>query len=127
MKYLIDTHTVLWFLNGNKELSSKAKGIIEDQENEINLSIASLWEIAIKESLGKLNFPKDLNDVVNDIEELNINILNIKKEHILELLKLEFFHKDPFDRVIISQAKLEKLKIIGKDEIFDKYNVKRIW
>lgn len=114
-------------MNGNKELSKKAKEIIEHEENEINLSIASLWEIEIKESLGKLDFPKDLNEIIKNIEEININILGIKKDHILELLNLKFFHKDPFDRLIIAQANIEKLTIIGKDEIFDKYKIERIW
>ena len=128
MKYLLDTHALLWITTDDPKLSKKAKNIYLDAENEILLSIASIWELAIKSSIGKITFQKDLDDFVDvHIKGNNIEILKIELPHVLRIEKLPFHHRDPFDRLIIAQAIEDNLKILGADNTFDKYKVKRIW
>ncbi|MBK8703399.1 MAG: type II toxin-antitoxin system VapC family toxin [Saprospiraceae bacterium] len=131
MKYLLDTHTFLWFNEGSPELSSYAKAVIEDIENEIFISIASLWEISIKTSLGKLTIAGTYDTVINDVIENEIGVLPINFAHTIIQNKLPFHHRDPFDRMIISQAIVENMDLLSKDEIFDHYlantHIKRCW
>jgi PIN domain nuclease of toxin-antitoxin system len=128
MKYLLDTHSLLWITTDDPKLSKKAKKIYLDAENEILLSIASIWELAIKSSIGKITFQKDLDNFVDvHIKGNNIEILKIELPHVLRIEKLPFHHRDPFDRLIIAQAIEDNLKILGADSAFDNYKVKRIW
>lgn len=128
MNYLLDTHTFLWFLEGNNTLSSKARIIIENADNTIYVSIASIWEIAIKISISKLKLSVNLEEVKTEIVKNNFEILPLDFEHIIELTNLEQIHKDPFDRIIISQAISEKCTIVSKDSNFDFYNnVNVLW
>ena len=128
MNYLLDTHTFLWFLEGNNSLSFKARIIIENADNTIYVSIASIWEIAIKISISKLKLSVNLEEVKTEIVKNNFEILPLDFEHIIELTNLEQIHKDPFDRIIISQAISEKCTIISKDSNFDFYkNVNVLW
>jgi len=108
-------------------LSEEAKALIEDDENELMLSIASVWEMAIKTSLGKLMLAQPFDKLPAHIEQNKIAILPITVEHTIRLAKLPFHHRDPFDRLIIAQALVEKLPIIGIDATFDAYGVKRLW
>lgn len=126
--YVLDTHTLLWFLNGDVQLSSKAKETIVAPQNKCFISIASLWEIAIKIKLGKLTLQFDLQELALHLNRSNIELLPIAFEHILETMDLEDQHRDPFDRIIIAQAKFEKLVIITKDTNFHKYqSIKLLW
>lgn len=128
MDYLIDTHTLLWIVTDSPQLSELSKKLYLDSENKIVISMASIWELAIKSSLNKLNFEKSLEDFVyNHIINNNIQILNIELAHILRVENLPFHHRDPFDRLIIAQQIENNLAIIGADKIFDKYGVKRVW
>jgi PIN domain nuclease of toxin-antitoxin system len=128
MNYLLDTHVFLWFLDGNANLSKKARSAIEKASNKNFVSIASIWEIAIKMSLGKLKLDVKIEDLKTEILKNNFEILPLDFEHIIELSELEEIHKDPFDRVIISQAISERLTIISKDSNFGLYkNVKVYW
>ncbi|KPA14791.1 twitching motility protein PilT [Candidatus Magnetomorum sp. HK-1] len=127
MKILIDTHTLLWFLSNDVKLSEKAKKIIENSKNDVFVSIASFWEISIKLSLSKLVLDIPFELLFVESENLGIQILQIKKEHLIYLTKLPFFHKDPFDRIIICQGIIEDTAIISIDEKFDEYKVERIW
>lgn len=129
MKILLDTHTFLWFIGGNLKLSNTARKLIEDQANDRILSVASIWEIAIKVNIGKLKLNMSFTSLVKDhIQGNAINLLTILPEHLDCLLLLPFHHKDPFDRLIISQGKTEDTTILSKDEIFDEYNeIKRLW
>jgi PIN domain nuclease of toxin-antitoxin system len=128
MKYLLDTHTFLWFITDSSSLSSEAKRLIEDNDNEILLSVASLWEIAIKVSLGKLTLIQPFAVFMSEQIRLNaIVLLNISVEHTSVVATLPFHHRDPFDRLLIAQATVEQLPIISADQIFDSYNVQRLW
>ncbi|MBS1797778.1 MAG: type II toxin-antitoxin system VapC family toxin [Acidobacteria bacterium] len=131
MQYLVDTHVFLWFVGNAKELSKTAQGVIEDGNNEIFISIASLWEISIKTALGKLSIKGNYESVIDDITDNSIQILPINFPHTVEQNRLPFHHRDPFDRIIVSQAIVEKMNLISADTVFDDYlngiPVKRIW
>lgn len=121
MNYLLDTHTFLWFLEGNTNLSNKARKTIENLNNINFISIASIWEIAIKLSISKLRLDIKLEELKTEILKNDFEILPLDFEHIIELTNLEQIHKDPFDRIIISQAIYEKFTIISKDSNFSLY------
>jgi PIN domain nuclease of toxin-antitoxin system len=128
MNYLLDTHTFLWFINDDTSLSSTAKALIEVPENTIYLSVASIWEMAIKVSLDKLEMPSPFPDFIDEqLDENTIVLLNIRTVHTGIVATLPFHHRDPFDRLIIAQSKVEDIPIIGKDAIFDDYGIKRLW
>lgn len=128
MKYLLDTHTLLWIVTNDKQLSIKAKRYFLNKKNEIYLSMASLWEMAIKISLKKLKINQSLEEFCNEhIIGSNIKILDIKIEHLAKLESLKFKHRDPFDRMLACQCTEENMAIISKDKVFNKYSVKRIW
>ena len=131
MKFLIDTHTFLWFVAGAENLSKTAKEHIANNDNQIFISIASLWEMAIKNSLGKLDINGGYETVINDVIANDIQIVAINFQHTLIQNKLPFYHRDPFDRIIIAQAIAEKIDLISIDTVFDDYfkteQVKRIW
>ena len=127
MDLLLDTHSLIWFLNGDEKLSDKAKFAIEDPKNSKIVSIASIWEIAIKISLGKFKFPKGFKHFLDMVEDNGFEILPKTFEHALELSSLEFIHRDPFDRLLISQCIADKLIIVTKDNNIKKYKIKTIW
>lgn len=131
MQYLLDSHTFLWYISGNSDLSSKAKSIIETENSELLISIASLWEISIKYGLGKLEINGTYDSIAEDLMENDIEILPIDFVHTKVQANLPLHHKDPFDRILISQALSENIDIIGKDEVFDLYFkdglTQRIW
>ena len=114
-------------MEGDVFLSTNAKTAREDEQNTKYVSTASLWEIAIKISLGKLLLKKPLEEFLDNLSQTNINILPLKFSHFLRISKLEFIHKDPFDRIIICQSLEENLRIIGKDPNFPAYGVNLFW
>jgi PIN domain nuclease of toxin-antitoxin system len=128
MNYLLDTHTFLWFINDDPALSATAKALIENPDNAIHLSVASVWEMAIKTSLGKLEMPSPFADFIDEqLRENSITLLDIRTTHAGGVVRLPFHHRDPFDRLIIAQSKSEDMPIIGKDVIFDDYGIDRLW
>ncbi|RKU25068.1 PIN domain nuclease [Candidatus Poribacteria bacterium] len=128
MRYLLDTHTLLWLFADDKRLSDSARELIESQSNDIFISIASLWEVAIKVSIGKLTLDKPFEQVFPEELRLNnIEILDITVDSLIKLTTLPYHHRDPFDRLIIAQALVEKLPIIGVDRNFEPYGVSREW
>lgn len=128
-KFLLDTHTFLWFITANPKLSHDARLLIEDMTNKRLLSIASLWEMTIKASQGKLKLSMPFADLVTtQIQGNAINLLSITPEHLKVMFTLPFRHKDPFDRLLIAQAMTETIPIISKDAIFQQYDdIQVIW
>lgn len=127
MSYLLDTHTFIWFLEGSDQLSSKARKAIES-ENAINyVSIATLWEMAIKISLKKLELNMPFEFISDKIAQNGFQILPIAINDTLTLSTLPFHHRDPFDRIIITQCINNKLIAISKDQFFDSYSITTIW
>ena len=128
VRYLIDTHTLLWFITEDEELSDRARRLILDSSSEIFLSVASLWEIAIKVNIGKLALDKPFNQLFPDeLDSHGIEILNITINSLIQLTTLPFHHRDPFDRLIIAQALDEGISVISVDSAFDPYGVSREW
>ena len=128
MKYLLDTHTLLWFLKGDKKLRDKARQLIDSPHNAKFLSIVSLWEIAVKVSLGKLVLDKSFERLFPEqLYFSRIEILDITVDSLIKLTTLPFHHRDPFDRLIIAQALVEGIPIIGADAAFDAYGISREW
>lgn len=128
MPALLDTNAFLWFISGSDRLSSKARNYIADFENDLVISAASLWEIAIKTSLGKLELLSPFDQLLpSQLEKNAIAILSIELTHLTKTIDLEFHHRDPFDRLIIAQGITEKIPIITSDAVFAKYPVDIIW
>lgn len=127
MNYLLDTHTLIWYLNGDKNLSSDSKIAIDNPENSKFVSIASIWEIAIKISLKKLFLSVSIEELIEAIDKSQINVLEIRIPHLVQISKLEYIHRDPFDRLLVSQAILESMVLITKDENIKKYNAETLW
>ena len=128
MKALLDTHSFLWFIAGNGRLSRKAQDVILDLDNELILSMASLWEMAIKTSLGKLEFTRPFNEFIPaQLVTHEITTLSVEWPHVNKVVTLPFHHRDPFDRLIIAQAMTENLPIITDDSFFRQYAVNIIW
>lgn len=127
MQYLLDTHSFLWFINGDNLLSDKARHHIENPNNDRFISIASFWEIAIKLNLNKLQLDMSFHDLYREAEKNGFDILSITIAHTEKIRELDLNHRDPFDRMIISQAIVDKLTIIGKDPNFQKYPIKELW
>jgi PIN domain nuclease of toxin-antitoxin system len=124
---LLDTHTLIWYINGDPELSQTARTAIEANDTINFVSIASLWEMAIKISLGKLNLKTPFNQIGRQIEANGFEVLPVTFEDTLTLSTLQFHHRDPFDRIIIVQGFNNGLTLISKDKNFDLYKAKVIW
>lgn len=128
MNILLDTHAFLWFVDDNPRLSQAARVLIEAEDSQPFLSMASLWEMAIKISLGKLQLEQPYEAFVPQQLALNgIGILNFSLEHIAEISHLPFHHRDPFDRMIAVQSRTEKMTLVSADTSFDAYEVERVW
>jgi PIN domain nuclease of toxin-antitoxin system len=127
MNILLDTHTFIWFFNGDEQLSFKARKLIEDSKTKKFVSIASIWEVAIKIGLKKLVFDGNTSEIIELIEKNGFQILPISVNHITAYETLEFVHRDPFDRILVAQAIVEKMTIITKDENIQNYRVKTNW
>ena len=128
MRFLLDTHTLLWCFNLSRLLTPRARLLIEDGNNEILVSAASAWEIATKVRLGKLPTGEELaGDLGKYLAQLGFEELPISIDHAVRAGRLPGEHRDPFDRMLIAQAQAEDLKIISNDRIFDAYHVQRVW
>ena len=128
MNILLDTHAYLWFVGGDERLSATARNAIENPENLKIISAASLWEITIKHGLGKLELRSGLRPVLMDLISSNgFDLLSIETGHLLELSELPMQHRDPFDRLLIAQAKADGLTVCSADRIFAKYGISILW
>lgn len=120
-RFLLDTHIFIWLIEGNKRLPKELIESLKDPNITLFLSIASIWEIAIKSVAKKLRVPRNLEVV---IKEAGITVLPIELPHVFATAKLALKHKDPFDRMLVAQAQIEKLTIITVDEKIKKYDVR---
>ena len=127
MPFILDTHTFLWFVAGDKQLPLTLKEKIKDINQTCFISVASFWEIAIKIQIGKLKLDFSLEELYRFAERNQIEIIQINEKHLLKLIELDLFHSDPFDRLIISQAITEKLIVLSRDKEFKKYKIKQQW
>ena len=128
MKLLLDTHVFIWWASEPERLSPKVLSLCEDSGNIMILSVASVWEMQIKTQLGKLKIAFPLSDLIrSQRQKNNIEILPIELKHVLELQNLPAHHNDPFDRLLIVQAKAEGALLVSKDKAFKKYKTKLLW
>lgn len=128
MRILADTHTFLWFVTDAPQLSVKAKTLLEAPDTERFFSLASVWEIAIKTSLGKLTLRKPLEEFPPEQLAANrFTLLNIATEHALRVASLLWHHRDPFDRMLVAQCLTENLPLVSSDDTLDAYGIKRLW
>jgi PIN domain nuclease of toxin-antitoxin system len=128
MQLLLDTHSFIWWSINSEKLSVTGQDLLFDRNNRLFLSVASVWEMQIKLQLGKLQLNPSLQELIkNQITINNLEILSIDLAHIWTLATLIHYHKDPFDRLLISQSITEIMPILSIDEIFDRYPVQRIW
>ena len=124
MRYLIDTHILLWFFSADKQLKNNKREIINNTDNEIFISIISLWEIAIKLSIEKLKIEYDFEELTELLQKHDIKVIGISYPQTKIVKDLPFHHKDPFDRMLIAQAISENLTIITEDQYFKSYEAK---
>lgn len=124
MKYIIDTYILLYWLDDPNQITLEVRNLLESSDNKVYFSMASVWEMMIKKSIGKLNFPANLKEMLSTED---IEILSIEFEHLEQIQNLAWHHKDPFDRLIIAQAKYENLKIITNDQVFKNYTEQIFW
>jgi len=128
MRFLIDTHVFLWFINADDRLSPAVRAAIEEPENEVLLSIVSVWEIAIKTSIGKLHLAKPFSELIPaQIVENEVELVPIHMEDLKVVATLPIHHRDPFDRLLIAQGIRQGVAIASDDASFAYYAVSRFW
>lgn len=127
MRVLVDTHALLWYLQADPNLSTLAMNTIESKDNDVFVSIASLWEIAIKLGLNKLEIQRPFEHLEIDLQRLDIKILPIAFSDVQIYRSLPIHHRDPFDRILIAQSIENALIIITRDTLFEPYSVELMW
>jgi PIN domain nuclease of toxin-antitoxin system len=128
VRLLLDTHAFLWFITNDQQLSATATALIADPNNEILISPASYWETAIKISIGKypLSTPYE-TFITQGIHGNGFKILPIEPRHTAVLTTMPFHHRDPFDRLLVAQAQVERIAVVSNDGMLDQYGVNRVW
>ena len=124
MRILLDTHAVVWYLDGNEKLLPNHRHLIVDSRNDVFVSTATIWELAIRISIVKLETPKSLSEILATLQKQGFDILPIMPGHTLQVTALPFHHRDPFDRMLIAQALVEHLSLITYDDACKSYGVK---
>ena len=128
MKLLLDTHAFLWFIEGNPKMPPSTRSLIEDPVNQSFVSIASLWEMAIKISLQKLKLGQPFNRLIpQQLARNGFGLMQIGISHVAGLISLPFHHRDPFDRLLIAQAIAERMPVVSRDVVFESYGITRLW
>lgn len=127
MKYLLDTHALIWYSENDPKLPQKVKELFYNSNDEFYISIATIWEMSIKIKKGTLIINRNFDEVIDFIFLSGFKFLPISYQHTKELLKLPFYHKDPFDRMLVTQTIYEDMTILSKEDLFDSYGVKRYW
>jgi PIN domain nuclease of toxin-antitoxin system len=127
VKVLLDTHALLWWFQEDPSLSSKARRTLAAIDNQVFVSTATVWEMAIKNRAGKLEIPELLDELDAKLVDEGMQVLPISLDHAVRAGALPVHHKDPFDRMLVAQAQVENLSVISSDAIFEKYGIRRIW
>ena len=127
MRLLLDTHTIIWYIWDDSRLPVHIRQMIKDDSNTVYVSMISLWEMSIKSRKGKLDLHRSLADIVRSLHNNGFRLLTIRLNHIYRLDTLALYHNDPFDRMLIAQSLADGFTLVGCDEIFDRYDVRRLW
>lgn len=128
LKLLLDTHALLWWWMEDERLPAAALAVIDDPESEVHVSIATVWEIAIKHGIGKLALDdRVIADLRSGAAFDRMQELPIRREHAIDAGMMQIAHRDPFDRLLIAQARYEGLTLVSNERLFDRFGVSRIW
>jgi PIN domain nuclease of toxin-antitoxin system len=128
MRLLLDTHSFLWFILNDSQLSTVARNLIADPNNDVEISPASYWEIAIKISINKYVLPEPYQVFIErEIATNQFVVLPIEPKHTAALTNLPFHHRDPFDRLLVAQAMVEGIPLVSSDTVLDAYPITRLW
>ena len=127
MRYLLDTHVIIWMVEGSPNLPLAIKEIIKNPKNQVAISLISLWEIAIKMNIGKLTLNLTFDELVDVLRSGDFDFIQIEDEYLSGVFKLPLLHKDPFDRLLITTAIAEHLTLVTIDENIQKYDFSWIW
>ncbi|NEO76766.1 type II toxin-antitoxin system VapC family toxin [Moorena sp. SIO4G3] len=128
MRLLLDTHTLIWWTVSEGKLSEQVKSLLADRQNDLFLSLVSVWEMQIKLQLNKLSFNFPLAEMLERHQQTNdLYFLPIELDHIYALASLPLQHRDPFDRLLIAQAVVEQMHLLSIDSVFDAYPIQRLW
>ncbi|MCX8037916.1 MAG: type II toxin-antitoxin system VapC family toxin [Candidatus Sumerlaeia bacterium] len=128
MKLLFDAHAFLWWVSEHEKMSSRALGLCKSGENTLAVSVVSIWEIVIKTQLGKMVLDMPLDQIVaHEVQANGILVLPVFLSHIYELRDLPPYHRDPFDRLLVAQARAEGYSIVSADSVLQRYPVEIIW
>jgi len=127
MRYLLDTQAAIYFLAGDRRLTRQARKVIDDPTCEKLFSLASMWEIAIKLSIGKITLHTDFEAIPLQLMTWNIKQLAIDLPHLVQVSNLPLHHRDPFDRLLVAQCIVEDLQLVSGDSLLDAYGVERVW
>lgn len=127
MRYLLDTHALIWFATGDGQLSKTAKNLIIGQVDDVMFSMASVWELAIKSSIGKLDSTVSPQAIYKHFIDAEFKMVWIMPEHAMVVERLPMHHRDPFDRMLIAQAVVDEFALITRDEQFEPYDIECVW
>jgi PIN domain nuclease of toxin-antitoxin system len=128
MTILLDTHAFLWFIAGDPRLAARMRTLVEDPDNRVLLSVVSLWEIVVKAAIGKLPLTKTIAEVFReDVQGNDIELLMIGVGHLVTLAGMPLHHRDPFDRLLVAQARAEGMPLMSADPVLDAYGLQRLW
>ena len=128
MRILLDTHTVLWWVDGSDQLSTLARDLMSDPQTSNLLSVITMWEVAIKYHLGRLRIPGTPEEFFSSLtQELDLIVLPIEKAYAFTAASLPLHHRDPFDRMLIAQATIENVPILSSDNHLTRYPVQVLW
>lgn len=128
MRLLLDTHAFMWWNSEPERIPSDTLTLLQNPDHELFLSLVSLWEMQIKIQLGKLTLREDLEIIVQyEQERNNLKLITITLPHILKLKDLPYYHKDPFDRLLIAQSQVENATLISRDSVFKDYDCSVMW
>ena len=124
---MLDTHTIIWYAEDDPRLPGHIRQLIKDDTSDVFVSVISPWEMSIKSRQGKLDLSRSFDGMVQLMQKNGFGFLPIQLHHVYCLNTLELHHKDPFDRMLIAQALTEDFAIVGCDDVFDRYGVRRLW
>ena len=128
MRLVLDTHVLLWWIDGDPRISDRAQALISDADNTVSVSVASVWEIAIKAGLGQLEVPPDLRGYLRrQLARNDFELLPVLFEHAVAVRDLPLHHRDPFDRLLIAQARIERLNLVSRDARMKAYEIDVLW